>query len=655
MTLSNQASDETIAGDVVFPEYWTVFAPIMRADPVLSPEQLRDIPAEIKTAQATLTPVEIVPTRGQYDFREFLGRRPHGFEKGAYVFMALESGSETAVTMGLGWDCWLDAWLNGEPLLEKSEASDRTYPPGIKNNLLTLKLRAGRNILALRYISGTGPSILALAGPRELRRGDFRPIVDDPLICDAAWSRADLRALPGGKPVARIDDRRELFVDDFIIDAAAGALQRRLHHPAPREAVMFFGERGMPWEGNGGYPAFVRDGSRILLYYSGRPANVADESQEQVTCLALSDDGINFVRPELGLYEYQGSKKNNIIWRGTPSHNFTPFIDDNPAAPEDQRFKALAYHVNGKGLGAYASPDGVHWRILTDERIITQGGFDSQNLAFWDPLRGVYAAYCRRCRNQLPGRTFSGTRDIITCTSEDFIHWTEPRYIEYTDSRVYELYTNAIRPYYRAPHIYLGTPARFFPARRKVAAHPHSGVSDALLMSSRDGLLFDRWSEAFIRPGPEPEVWTDRNNYPAWGMLELQPGEISIYWGEHNRHPAKRLRRGVIRADGFVSAHVGGADIGELLTRPLIFSGAALEVNYATSAGGAIVFEVCDADGRPLEGLALEDCETLYGNELGHLVAWRGRTHVLGDLAGQPVRLRARLQDADLFAFRFRG
>jgi hypothetical protein len=172
-------------------------------------------------------------------------------------------------------------------------------------------------------------------------------------------------------------------------------------------------------------------------------------------------------------------------------------------------------------------------------------------------------------------------------------------------------------------------------------------------MSSRDGLSFERWEEAFIRAGAEPEVWTDRNNYPAWGMIETAPGELSVYWTEHYRHPTMRLRRGTIRTDGFVSLHAGG-DPGEVLTRPLIFSGDRLVVNYATDAVGWLRFELCEADGTPIEGFSLADSELLFGNEIEHEVSWRGGGDVSA-LAGRPVRLRVRLENADLYSLRFAG
>jgi len=170
-------------------------------------------------------------------------------------------------------------------------------------------------------------------------------------------------------------------------------------------------------------------------------------------------------------------------------------------------------------------------------------------------------------------------------------------------------------------------------------------------MSSRDGLHFQRWIEGFIRPGTDPEVWTDRNNYPAWGMLPLSEDELTLYWTEHYRHPTMRFRRGTIRTDGFVSVHAGG-EVGEIITRPLIFTGQRLVVNYATSAVGSLRFEMCDQAGTPIEGFALADSEVLFGNEIAHGVTWRGSSD-LSALAGRPVRLRVRIKDGDLYSIRF--
>ncbi len=162
-------------------------------------------------------------------------------------------------------------------------------------------------------------------------------------------------------------------------------------------------------------------------------------------------------KPELGLFEFNGSKQNNIIWTGPGTHNFTPFKDDNPACPPDARYKALAggtTTVDGKERGclnALKSADGVRWTMLSPA-VITAGAFDSQNLAFWDAVRGEYRAYWRIFtagftdeRGWKPG----GYRAIRTATSKDFVHWDNQADLRYVDSPAEHLYTNAIQPYFR--------------------------------------------------------------------------------------------------------------------------------------------------------------------------------------------------------------
>ena len=59
-----------------------------------------------------------------------------------------------------------------------------------------------------------------------------------------------------------------------------------------------------------------------------------------------------------------------------------------------------------------------------------------------------------------------------------------------------------------------------------------------------------------------------------------------------------------------------------------------------------------DADGKPVPGFALDDCEPIWGDHIARIVKWKN-TPKLSALAGQPVRLRFELSDADLFSFQF--
>ena len=225
-----------------------------------------------------------------------------------------------------------------------------------------------------------------------------------------------------------IGNRRELFVDTALIDTLHGDAALRLHHPVPREEALV---TDRPWEGNMcGYVTIFQDEDRCRMYYhTGRfnPEGV-EFSAGFVIAYAESADGLHWNKPQLGLYEHDGSKQNNIVWQGEGPdqkgvHGFAPFRDPRPDVATDARYKALGAHRSNtsRGLFAMASPDGIHWSLLHEEPVLLGCAFDSQNLGFWDDVRGEYRAYVRDFRD--------GMRGIRTCTSQDFIHWTDPEWL----------------------------------------------------------------------------------------------------------------------------------------------------------------------------------------------------------------------------------
>lgn len=447
-------------------------------------------------------------------------------------------------------------------------------------------------------------------------------------------------------PVLDIGSRLEPFVDDFLIDKMDGAASLHLHKPTRRE-VIFVADK--PWEGNiCGHFTLFRDGDRYRMYYRGQHYNVEAKqpAAHKVICYAESKDGRHWDRPELGLVAFQGSKQNNILFdcrTGAAGNGaLAVFKDPNPDCRPDARYKALALHTkSGRGLYRYVSPDGIDWSV-SDTPVITAGAFDSQNLSFWDPARKEYRAYWRYFDQ--------GVRAIRTATSKDFLGWSDPVELRYPGAPREHLYTNAVRPYYRAPHLFIGFPTRLLPQRQS--------LTDGLFMTSRDGETFHRWGEAIIRPGPDPKRWYNRNNYIWWGLIETEPlvsgapADLSIYSHEaYYRGSAVRLRRFTYRIDGFVSVRAPAAG-GELLTKPLVFEGSELAMNFSTSAAGGIRAEIQSADGTALPGFALADCPEIFGDQIEHVVRWKGESD-LAALSGTPVRLRFVMRDADLYAIRF--
>jgi hypothetical protein len=442
-----------------------------------------------------------------------------------------------------------------------------------------------------------------------------------------------------------LKNKTELFVDDFLIEEMTDA-QLHLHAPRREEVVW---QNKKPWESmTSTYFTVLSDGEKILLYYRGY--------RDDIGCLAYSEDGIHFERPELGLYEFEGSKQNNIVYQGGEAHNFAPFLDRNPKTPPAEKFKNVCgYPV----LHTLASPDGIHWHRLREEPVITQGAFDSQNVAFYDAVAGLYRCYSR-VWTQADGTLSKpggeavgvGVRAIQHCTSPDSLNWTQPQPLTYgPGSPIENFYTNATCPVPGAPHILVAFPMRFLEERKKVEEHFETGVSDTVFMSSRDGQYWDRsFTQAWLRPGLDRRNWTDRSNMTASGVLQTSPHEYSCYITEHYRWNDNRLRRYSIRKDGFASIQAQ-RKVGTVLTKPVVLDGNALYLNYSTSAAGFVQVEICDLLGQPIEGFTQNQMPPLYGDDIDHQVQWQ-QNPSLASLKEQKVRLRFTLSDADIFSIR---
>lgn len=499
------------------------------------------------------------------------------------------------------------------------------------------------------------------------------------LLISSVASAADPQPPAEPQTPIEIGSRLELLVDDYLIESISGGARLEMHHPVPQEIAIV---HDAPWEGSGtGYHSIFQDGDRYRMYYKAWQLKVEDgkmisNTHPLFTCYAESRDGIHWEKPNLGLIEFEGSKNNNIVLASGKHGNvqidaghIAMFKDENPDCPAESQYKAFVLSRGEKGLLAFHSPDGLRWEPMHDSPVITKGAFDSQNLAFWDPARKEYRAYVRFFDN--------GRRDILTATSKDFITWTEPVPLIYPGAPADALYTNQVKPYYRAPHLLIGFPTRYTdrgwsPSMRELPELEHreqraaavqrygTVVTEALLMTSRDGRTFHRWGEAFLRPGPQrPGTWNYGHQYIGWHVIETAsplpgaPTELSLFATEsYWTGTSADLRRYTLRTDGFVSASAPLSG-GEFVTKPLQFSGDQLHLNFSTSAAGSVQVEIQKPDGTPIPGYTMADCDETFGDELARTVTWKGKVGV-GELAGQPVRLRFLLKDADVFAFQFK-
>lgn len=461
-------------------------------------------------------------------------------------------------------------------------------------------------------------------------------------------------------PVA-IGGRRELFVDRTLVDAVRG-VEFRLGTVVDAGPVLHFDR---PWEGRFcGYTTVIQESGLYRLYYRGVPTAGNDGNDAESTCYAESLDGKTWKRPALNLFEVHGQRSNNVVLAHSApySHNFSPMLDQRPGVDPAQRYKALA-GVHRTGLMAFVSADGVRWKKLREQPVLpppSAFSLDSQNISFWSEAENQYVLYFRTWK-KIGGTNY---RWVSRATSDDFLKWSTPVEISYGDAPPEHLYTNQTAPYFRAPHIYAGICARFMPGRQIVSETQAAQLqvdpkyfkdcSDAVLVTSRGGATCTRtFMEAFLRPGVGLENWVSRSNYPALNLVQTSPSTMSFYVNRNYGQPTANLQRYELRLDGLASIRAGYQG-GELVTKPLQFSGSRLELNFSTSAAGGIRIELLNGAGQQLPGYSLAEAPELIGDEIGRNYSWKAGESVAA-LQGQPVRLRFVLKDADVYAFQFKA
>jgi hypothetical protein len=482
-----------------------------------------------------------------------------------------------------------------------------------------------------------------------MRSSSYFRIVALLFVLAASASRAAAQA-----PID-IGSRLELFVDRYLIDRT-DHVELKLREPIEQPMA----KSPLPLRH---MITIIKDGELYRAWYrdtdKSYPTPLHTGHEAYHTRYAESKDGREWTFPKLGLFEVEGSTDNNAVMaKNAPfGENFAPFLDTRPDVDPKQRYKAIAGYPGpgnksetgapGKGLYGFVSPDGIHW-TKTNEIIPYRKGWrhamDSQNVGFWSEAEGQYVCYFRTWTE--PDRLRSVSRSM----SKDFVTWTDP--VEMKPNLPGEhLYTTQTHPYFRAPHIYVALPTRFVPGRVPTEAEGALGetkepnITDILFMTSRAGSThYDRpFTQAFIRPGLDPARWTNRANYAALNVVPISPTQMMI----HHRSGADYF----LRIDGFVSA-TADAQPGELVTKPLTFKGGTLTLNLSTTARGSAQVEVQDADGKPIDGFALDDCVPLIGDTIAMDVKWKGNPS-LSSLAGKPVRLRFVMKECDLYSLKF--
>ena len=470
--------------------------------------------------------------------------------------------------------------------------------------------------------------------------------------------------------VIDLGSKREVFWDNYLVDEAKTTAFSRMIEPKLVGPCFWF-DKGRELD-SVSYPNLVKDDKGYKLYYyvwgwgDNHPAYLA---------VIESEDGKNWTRPALDIYDQPELEINNVCMKGVE----TPFVfyDTNPNCLKEEKYKMLAPKTDeiepGKkawGLWAYVSEDGYHFN--KSHLITTDGHFDSLNTAHYHD--GEYVCYYRHMHTdeceELIKWDNKAKRDIRVIRSKDFRIWTKQKRISFEDGLDYALYTNNVICDERAPHIKIGFPTRYCErdnwtqnteqmVSSKLKKHiietteKRSGLAltDAIFMHSREGENWHRFNEAYFTPGYESEHnWVYGDCYPAYGFVDSGREVYYMYTKDWHRSVGspKPLNLYEVRKDGFACYMADGKER-VIVTKPLVFKGKDLHINFQTSAYGYIYVDVLDKDGHKLsENESFE----IYGDNIDRRILFSDGSD-FSKYEGKPIRLRFIMRDAKLYSLKF--
>ncbi|MHC4528431.1 MAG: hypothetical protein ACYS29_11175, partial [Planctomycetota bacterium] len=510
------------------------------------------------------------------------------------------------------------------------------------------KLNFNGNIDELRFsdvVRYAGDFRLPDSFSRNYRKGVPKPSVANgpPLLFGA-----EKKYLPG-EPVM-LGSRKHVFIDDVMIDRK---LNVRFTVNPPGNYVSTNVKINMGWDS----PFFDHDGKIWMVPKGGYAKDVGRNP------LVFSEDGINFIKPDLGLIEDEGSKHNNLILTHIPSWGRF-FKDTNPNAHPEEKFKFTAW-VAQRGIYLYMSPDAIHWRRNETCMLplVSGGGCET----FWDDQRGVYVNLIKRdgsySTGDYPaygrGATLFETREVTKAwpfkavANPYYEGWAFPAVTgegitvfgpDIFDPDKGQVFRTRATKYPWAPDTYIA----FLVRNHRIE-----------LAVSRDGI---NW-HVYDQDGDIPYMERGRGGWIHDG-LALRGDQIWQYMNRGKENVARVFQR----LDGFVSADAG-EKTGIIITRPFIFEGDQLILNV-DAGEGSVKASILNLPGRQVtaygttlsddreantnvSGFRVGDCDLIRTDSVRHVVTWKGISGV-GNLAGQVVRLRFEMQNAKLYAFEFR-
>jgi len=465
---------------------------------------------------------------------------------------------------------------------------------------------------------------------------------------------------PVVKPCLQNKRDRYLVLDSRIIESTenmqltVGAVQKDKNNPLFKEdkpweprfdnpycSIIFDEEEGIYkcW-----YSIFIKVGPEGKIRGEGIPSDKrawvkwTEGFRDYGVCYATSKDGIHWDKPELGVIEFNGSKKNNIVI--VFDHGVTVMKDLHETDPQ-KRYKA--FHPESENSAVWFSPDGIHWGKAINVGPVDNG--DTHNCVWWDADLGKYVAITRHWGGATTrGRYGSmGHRYVSRIVSDDFLHWSKPQIIiEGRDLRM-QIHDMPVVKY---AGVYLGMVGLFDIEASKQWCE---------LAWSPDSIEWHR-----IQPGkpliPNGSVMGDYD----WGCIFaarpiIGKEKIRLYYGANDgRFMGWRngyLALAWLRADGFAGYEqiAGGSNkTGSIVTKPIFVVDDSLCISADVVPSGYVRVTALDENNKKLA-----QSELVTKTVTDAQIQWKDGFS-LKKLKGKQIKLKFKLRDSKLYSFSFK-
>ena len=301
-----------------------------------------------------------------------------------------------------------------------------------------------------------------------------------------------------------------VFTDRTLFSDFDSRLEQRMNPPTKGPLVVTATE---PWESNsiGAWVHVLQmpgPGNEMRMYYgclehaaqtNGRPCAPGKYCGDSGRiCLATSTNGIDWVKPHLGIFDRNGSTANNILLADS---GVSVFFDQNPRAPAAAKWKMTC------SAAVYGSPDGLRFtRLGTNGSVPVHTMDDTKPTGNWDPVLERYVIFTRR------DDAGANMRHISRCVTRDFTDWdadyaglgcptvfgSDSNDPQAGTGGIVDVYSNSWTPYpsMANPAVHLFFPSMFFhfdwdAGSQEPFGFFNDGLLDTRLLVSRDAATLD--------------------------------------------------------------------------------------------------------------------------------------------------------------------